>query len=155
MVLLSNIRQRQGRLDDALRLCSKALEFRQKTLGNRFKTCDTFYRVAVLLHERGDSASALYIPNFILCLSLGRLTLPSSLLEKCVNIAGSLPNAEGYLARAKNKMAEIYGSLGNDEEMERTLREEAEALRTKACIDTSSGGEPPDGYDALVPWMLW
>jgi len=72
-----------------------------------------------------------------------------------VNIAGSLPNAEGYLARAKNKMAEVYGSLENDDEMERTLREEAEALRTKACIDISPDSEPPDGYDALVPWMLW
>jgi len=72
-----------------------------------------------------------------------------------VNIAGSLPNAEAYLARAKNKMAEIYGGLGNDEEMERTLREEAEALRTKACIDIASDIEPPDGYDTLVPWMLW
>jgi hypothetical protein len=72
-----------------------------------------------------------------------------------VNIAGSLPNAEGYLARAKNKMAEIYGSLESDDEMERTLREEAEALRTKACIYISPDGEPPDGYDALIPWMLW
>jgi len=74
MVLLSSIRQCQGRLDDALRLCSKALEFRQKTLGNRFKTCDTFYRVAVLLHQRGDSTSALYTPHFTLFLSFGRLT---------------------------------------------------------------------------------
>lgn len=59
MVLLSSIRQCQGRLDDALRLCSRALEFRQKTLGNRFKTCDTLYRVASLLQTRGDYASAL------------------------------------------------------------------------------------------------
>ncbi len=59
MVLLSKIRQMQGRSDDALRLASKALEFRQKNQGNRFKTCDGFYHVASLLQQRGDAASAL------------------------------------------------------------------------------------------------
>ena len=33
-------------------------------------------------------------------------------------------------------------------------REQAVALRNRACVDTSSGGELADGYDALVPWMF-
>jgi tetratricopeptide (TPR) repeat protein len=40
MVLLSRIRRSQGRLEEALRLASKALAFRRKLLGNRFKVCD-------------------------------------------------------------------------------------------------------------------
>ncbi|KAI1654070.1 hypothetical protein F4813DRAFT_399435, partial [Daldinia decipiens] len=50
MVLLSRIRLRQGRIDDGLRLASKALAFRQKLLGNRLKTCDSLYDVASILH---------------------------------------------------------------------------------------------------------
>ena len=59
MVLLSRIRIQQGRLDDALRLASKALAFRQRLLGNRFKTRDSLYDVASLMHKHGNSASAM------------------------------------------------------------------------------------------------
>jgi hypothetical protein len=59
MVLLARIRQRQGRLDEALRLASKALSFRQKLLGNRLKTCDSLYQVAALLQTRGDLNAAM------------------------------------------------------------------------------------------------
>lgn len=59
MVLLSRIRMKQGKSDDALRLASKALAFRQKILGNRLKTCDSLYDVASLLYERGNEASAM------------------------------------------------------------------------------------------------
>lgn len=58
MVLLSRIRLHQGRLDDAMRLASKALAFRQNMLGNRLKTCDSFYDVASLLHKQGNTSSA-------------------------------------------------------------------------------------------------
>lgn len=58
MVLLSRIRMKQGKPDDALRLASKALAFRQRILGNRLKTCDSLYDVASLLFERGNEASA-------------------------------------------------------------------------------------------------
>lgn len=78
-----------------------------------------------------------------------------SLLERCVNIAESLSEAEGHIARAKNKLADIYGNVGSDYELERINREEAIAMRTKVCADMSSDGELADGYDALVPWMLW
>ena len=58
MVLLSRIRVAQGQLDEALRLASKALMFRQELLGNRLKTCDSLYDVASLLHRQGTSAAA-------------------------------------------------------------------------------------------------
>lgn len=61
MVLLSRIRQQQGKLNDALRLSSKALAFRQQLLGSRLKTCDSFYQVASLLQLRGDLSSAMYV----------------------------------------------------------------------------------------------
>jgi tetratricopeptide (TPR) repeat protein len=59
MVLLSRIRRAQGRNDDALRLASKALAWRQKVHGDRFKTCDSLYDVASLLHVQSRSASAM------------------------------------------------------------------------------------------------
>ena len=59
MVLLSRIRVHQGRLDEALRLASKTLAFRQRLLGNRLKTCDSFYDVASLMHMHGNAASAM------------------------------------------------------------------------------------------------
>lgn len=58
MVLLSRIRLQQNRLDDALRLASKALTFRQKLLGERLKVCDSLYDVAKLMHKQGNIASA-------------------------------------------------------------------------------------------------
>lgn len=81
--------------------------------------------------------------------------LHRSLLEKCVNIGESLPEAEGYVARAKYKLAEIYRSLENESELEKNYREEAVALRTRALLNMSSDSGLSDGYDALVPWMLW
>ncbi len=59
MVLLSRIRRAQGRNDDALRLASKALAWRQKIHRDRFKTCDSLYDVASLLHLQTRSASAM------------------------------------------------------------------------------------------------
>lgn len=59
MVLLSRIRKQQGKLDDALRLSSKALAFRRQLLGGGLKTCDSLYQVASLLQLRGDLSSAM------------------------------------------------------------------------------------------------
>ncbi|GAO19100.1 hypothetical protein UVI_02042000 [Ustilaginoidea virens] len=59
MVLLSRIRRAQGRSTDALRLASKALDFRRKVLGNRLKTCDSQYDVASMLLEEGHISSAM------------------------------------------------------------------------------------------------
>jgi tetratricopeptide (TPR) repeat protein len=59
MVLLSRIRVQQGRLDEALRLASNALAFRQRLLGNGLKTCDSLYDVASLMYTHGNTASAM------------------------------------------------------------------------------------------------
>ena len=59
MILLSRIRQEQGRIDDAVRMASKALTFRQQTHGNHLKTCDTEQLVASMLQSRGDYQSAM------------------------------------------------------------------------------------------------
>ena len=59
MILLSRIRRNQGQLEIALRLASKALTFRQKTHGNRLKTCDSLQLVADLLTDSGDTDAAM------------------------------------------------------------------------------------------------
>ena len=58
MVLLSRIRQSQGKKDIALRLASKALTFRQNAHGKQLKTCDALQLVAELLDSNGDSNAA-------------------------------------------------------------------------------------------------
>ena len=62
MVLLSRIRVHQGRIDDALRLATKALAFRQRILGNGLKVCDSLYDVAGLLHRHEKTAEAMLAP---------------------------------------------------------------------------------------------
>jgi hypothetical protein len=59
MVLLSRIRQAQGRIDDALRLASKALEFRQKMLGSRLKTYNSLFDVASILVKQNKINAAM------------------------------------------------------------------------------------------------
>lgn len=59
MILLSRIRQAQGKLDDAVRMASKALTFRQHTHGESPKTCDSQQLVASMLQSRGDHRSAM------------------------------------------------------------------------------------------------
>jgi hypothetical protein len=61
MVLLARIRLQQGRVDDAIRLSSKALEFRQKLLGSRLKVCDSLYQVSSILELRGDLSSSMWV----------------------------------------------------------------------------------------------
>ncbi len=57
--LLSRTRLAPGSADDALRLASKALTFRQELLGNRLKSCDSLYDVASLLLGARHASSAL------------------------------------------------------------------------------------------------
>lgn len=59
MVLLSRIRLAQGSLDEAMRLASKALTFRQKQHGNRLKTCDSLDDVADVLFRQGRVSSTM------------------------------------------------------------------------------------------------
>ncbi|KAI0007592.1 hypothetical protein F4779DRAFT_642943 [Xylariaceae sp. FL0662B] len=136
MVLLSRIRLRQGRSDEALRLASKALAFRQKLLGNRLKTCDSLYDVASMLHTQGHCASAL------------------ELLKQLVDIVESLSEGEGQLARALYKISVICEEKGSTTECQSLGRR---ALEIRNRLRPDYKGIPMDetSFSRLVPWMLW
>ena len=136
MVLLSRIRARQGRLDDAIRLSSKALTFRQSMLGNRLKTCDALYLVADQLQRRGNIASAV------------------SLLIESIQIAENLPEGKGYEARAKFKLGTIYSSQGEMEQGQ-NWKLAAKSLREELIGEGGNEKEDEESYDALCVWMLW
>lgn len=136
MVLLSRIRAQQGRLDDAIRLSSKALAFRQVMLGNRLKTCDTLYIVACQLQQRDNTATAV------------------SLLDECVSIAENLPEGKGHEARAKFKLGMIYASQGKLEQSQ-ALVVTARSLRTERVGEEALGADHEADYDRLYVWMLW
>src|ERR1700722_353991 len=55
MVLLSRSQRAQCRIEDSPRLASNALMWRQKVHRDRFKTCDSLYNVASLLHHEQRS----------------------------------------------------------------------------------------------------
>ncbi|KAF2124109.1 TPR-like protein [Dothidotthia symphoricarpi CBS 119687] len=136
MVLLSRIRIQQGRLDEALRLASKALVFRQTLLGNRLKTCDSLYDVASLLHMHGNTASAI------------------ELLDQLTNTAGSIPEGKGQLARAYFKLAvlqEERGRLGESH----TYKEMAEGLRAELNPESAEAPFIEEEFMKLCVWMLW
>lgn len=59
MILLGRIRVQQGRSDEAIRLISKALAFRQQTHGNHLKTCDAMQLLAQVLQLGADHRSAM------------------------------------------------------------------------------------------------
>lgn len=136
MVLLSRIRARQGRLDDAVRLSSKALGFRQAMLGNRLKTCDAMYLVAKLLQEQGNVATGM------------------TLLNECVTISEVLPEGKGYLARAKYKLSELFTAEG-DLQQGQNNRDAARALGRELLGDDWPHEDEEASYDKLVVWMLW
>ena len=147
MVLLSRIRLSQNRLDDAIRLSSKALTFRQSLLGNRLKTCDSLYQVASLLQRRGNIASAI------------------TLLQESISISTSLPEGKGYTARSQFKLGHIYALTNNDEKVGQVYKQDAKRLRQE-LVDTkriagSGGGakeeykDCEEAYEGLVVWMLW
>lgn len=58
MILLGRIRKQQNRMDEAVRLISKALAFRQQTHGNHLKTCDTMQLLAQVMQLHGDYRTA-------------------------------------------------------------------------------------------------
>ncbi|KAG9248058.1 hypothetical protein BJ878DRAFT_532187 [Calycina marina] len=136
MVLLSRIRSRQGLLDDALRLASKALTFRQTLLGNRLKTSDSLYDVAGFLCQLGKDASAL------------------ELLLQLVAISESLNEGEGQLARANFKLSLIYKDNGMDLES-RSCKVKAVELRAKLGPEAKDAAFEEPEFMKLCPWMLW
>ena len=136
MILLSRIRARQGRLDDAIRLSSKALTFRQSMLGNRLKTCDALYLVASQLQQRGNIASAV------------------SLLLEGIQIAENLPEGKGYEARAKFKLGMIYVDRGEMDQSQ-ILKMAAKSLKQELVDEDGNEEESEESYDTLCVWMLW
>ncbi|KAL8993731.1 MAG: hypothetical protein Q9169_006128 [Polycauliona sp. 2 TL-2023] len=137
MVLLARIRERQGRLEEATSLASKALGFRQKLLGNRLKTCDSLYQVACILIKRGNIASAI------------------ELLHECATISQSLPEGEGQLARAWYKLHTLYAQEGKIPHSEE-LQTKARLLREKIInSDEPADDDSEESYNRLNLWMLW
>ncbi|KAG9242074.1 hypothetical protein BJ878DRAFT_544615 [Calycina marina] len=136
MVLLSRIRARQGLLDDAMRLASKALTFRQTLLGNKLKTCDSFYDVAGLLCKQGKYASAL------------------ALLLQLIAISESLKEGEGQLARANYKLAVVYKDKGMELES-KACKDRAMEVRAKLRPEAAAAPFEEDEFMKLCPWMLW
>ncbi|KAF2280328.1 uncharacterized protein EI97DRAFT_447867 [Westerdykella ornata] len=136
MVLLSRIRLQQGRLDEALKVAENALDFRRKLLGNRLKTCDSLYDVASLLHMHGNTTSAI------------------ELLGQLVDIAGSIPEGKGQLARAYFKLAVLHQEKGRHSESN-TYREMAESLRAELKPEAVGAPFNEEEFMKLCVWMLW
>ncbi|KAH8813358.1 hypothetical protein F5884DRAFT_879629 [Xylogone sp. PMI_703] len=136
MVLLSRIRLQQGRLDDAMRLATKALNFRQNLLGNRLKTCDSLYDVSSLLYRQGNLTSAI------------------ELLKELVAISETLNEGEGQLARANYKLAILYQEKGAELESEQ-CKNRAVTLMKKIGPEGAEIPFEEAEYMKLCLWMLW
>ncbi|KAI0199004.1 TPR-like protein [Astrocystis sublimbata] len=125
MVLLSRIRLKQGRIDDALRLASKALAFRQKLLGNRLKT-------------RLDDHTAAAI----------------ELLKQLIDIAGALVEGEGQLARALYKLSILYSEKGAASEAD-LAKAKATEIRNRLRPENCDAAFDGESFSKLTLWMLW
>ena len=77
-----------------------------------------------------------------------------NLLSELVLLAENLSEAEGYLARANFKLAQIYTTLGN-KERGRVCMEAAEAMRLKLSPNEKYIDDLEESYNKLVLWMLW
>jgi tetratricopeptide (TPR) repeat protein len=139
MVLLSRMRRAQGRIDDALRLASKALIYRRRLLGNRFTTCDSMHDVASLLMEDGTTYGT----------ALSVLQELVSITEGFVSVSG-----QGQLARAYHRLAVLYGRLDDNTKSE-TYKEKALTLARKLSPDTHEVDPEEMIFAKFCPWMLW
>ena len=135
-ILLSQIRHRQGYLDEALRLATKALSIRQKVFGNTLKTCAAMCLVADLLHLKGKIATA------------------RSLLYECTNVAKSIPDGSGYLAKAYYNLGLLHVLDGDVQGAQEHLTA-ARAIRDTLTGKSTPIEEEEGSFDKLVPWMLW
>jgi tetratricopeptide (TPR) repeat protein len=136
MVLLSRIRHAQGRRDEALRLASKALTWRKKVHGDRFKTCDSMFDVACLLHEEGQSMAAL------------------DLLTSLQKMAVCLDSGEGHGARAEWKTGKILEGMGRGDQSEEH-KKKALALRKVFRPEEGDVVDNDESWIRLAPYMLW
>ncbi|TLD07289.1 hypothetical protein PgNI_10309 [Pyricularia grisea] len=136
MVLLSRIRLAQGRTTEAIRLASKALEFRRKLLGSRLKTCDSQYDVARMLALEGFESSAI------------------QLLDEIVSISETFVEGQGQRARALYKLSEIYYKCGK-EALGDECRIQAVELRASMRTELTDAPFEEAEFGKLCPWMLW
>ena len=136
MILLARIRLAQGRLDDAIRLSSKALTFRQQLFRHGIKTCDCLYQVATLLEQRGD------------------LNLAAGLLEESVSMAENVSFGEGYSARSNHRLSKISKRMGKTQQG-KVYEEAAKSMLRKKLGDATPVEPSQTDYDSVVPWVLW
>ncbi|KAI1362000.1 P-loop containing nucleoside triphosphate hydrolase protein [Xylaria arbuscula] len=136
MVLLSRIRRAQGRKSEALRLATKALAFRRKLLGNRLKTCDSQYDVALMLLEEDHVNSA------------------TQLLEDIISISETFIEGEGQRARALYKLSVIYANMHLQKESDDS---KSKATTLLAQLKPELEHEPfeESTFSKLCLWMLW
>ncbi|TLD28819.1 hypothetical protein PspLS_03746 [Pyricularia sp. CBS 133598] len=136
MVLLSRIRLAQGRATEAIRLASKALEFRRNLLGGRLKTCDSQYDVARMLALEEFESSAI------------------QMLEEIVSISETFVEGQGQRARALYKLSEIYRKGGQEASSE-DYKQRAMELRAAMRPELPDAPFEEEEFGKLCSWMLW
>ncbi|KAI7261945.1 hypothetical protein KC335_g10470 [Hortaea werneckii] len=140
MILLGRIRVQQGRSDDAIRLISKALAFRQRTHGNHLKTCDTMQLLAQVLQLNANYRSAI------------------TFWDQSESIAANLLAAAAYKIRARYRLAHCYKLVG-EEDISRVWKEKADAANIDYMSARGRSTATPvaleEAYDDEVAWMLW
>ena len=78
----------------------------------------------------------------------------SELLNQLTNIAGSIPEGRGQLARAHYKLAVLQYEGGRYEES-RAYKEMAERLRAELRPDAEEVPFIEEEFMRLCVWMLW
>jgi hypothetical protein len=71
-----------------------------------------------------------------------------------IDIAGSIPEGKGQLARAHFKLAVLYKGWGRHDES-RTCKEMAEKLRTELKPELKEAPFVEEEFMKLCVWMLW
>ncbi|KFY81724.1 hypothetical protein V500_11143 [Pseudogymnoascus sp. VKM F-4518 (FW-2643)] len=126
----------KGRLDDAMRLASKALTSGQKLQGNKLKTCDSLYDVADIYVRQERVSSAI------------------ELLKQLVDISETLAEAEGQLARASYKLSVLYGEKEMLAESQ-ACKARAISLRDKLRPESKDSPFEESEFMKLCLFMLW
>jgi hypothetical protein len=75
-------------------------------------------------------------------------------LKEIVSIVKERADANGYLARANFKLAQLYGEAG-DETQRHHYMAAAEATREEILGYVALPKASEEEYAKLTPWMLW
>jgi hypothetical protein len=76
------------------------------------------------------------------------------LLTQLADIAGSIPEGQGQLARAQFKLSVLYDEAGR-EDASRAALEIAEKSRKEIRPELANAALIEDEFNKLCPWMLW